>query len=414
MAIKKATNSAAWGSVVWQEWDGSNWIASTTPVSGDYVYANGFSVTITNGLNIGNGTLSNAPNTDIGVNGGGRFYISLNSSFSLTANIEGGYLNYACVQRINVQSSGHTITLRGNMKTVVEGGRCYSEAGSQSLIGTFNITGNIDLCANSTFSTCGNLVSLTYNGNITAESTSRVFTATYITNCTLNGNVRLDNSIITSGYLNGGYITINGNCILTNGARFSNTTNTTTIPRISLNNYDSDTNFTTQGVTLVEVSGNFEQSGNNTKFSTRGITTMSIYGTTTLYDTAFISGTINYLTLIGNLTYEDNPTPLGNLLSLTVGDEFEIHCISSGSNDIIMISRYQLNNTNQYPTPANVKKDIPYAWGELIGQYLPDYPPETVVLKDYVYDGGEMVGTYEGGGTVQNTINVYPYKKRNN
>lgn len=69
-----------------------------------------------------------------------------------------------------------------------------------------------------------------------------------------------------------------------------------------------------------------------------------------------------------------------------------------------------------YPTPANVKKDIPYAFNQMAGTYdINQYlPPETVVLKDYVYDGGEMVGTYEGGGTVQNTINVYPYKKRNN
>lgn len=406
MAIKKATNSAAWNSVAWQEWDGSNWIASTTPVAGDYVYANGFSVTITNGLNIGTGTLSNAGRDDIGVTAGGRFYIALSGNFNITANIEGGMSgSYATIQKADGQSTGHTTTITGNLRTVVDGARCYADVGSQSLT-SYVITGNIDLCDNSSAVRSSNTGSFTLNGNVTTGTGCIVCSSGYRGVFKIVGNVTMNNSILLDGYASS-TIEISGNVTLRNGARFSNTTNTTTIPRISLNNYDSDTNFTTQGATLVEVNGNFVQRGNNTKFSTRGITTMSIYGTTTLYDTAFISGTINYLTLIGNLTYEDNPTPLGNLISLTVGDEFEIHCISSGSNDIIMISRYQLNNTNQYPAESNVKKDVPYAFGEKIGTYLPDYPPETVVLKDYVYDGGEMVGTLEQTVINTNTINIY-------
>jgi hypothetical protein len=51
-----------------------------------------------------------------------------------------------------------------------------------------------------------------------------------------------------------------------------------------------------------------------------------------------------------------------------------------------IISNWQLNNTDQYPSPSNVKKDIPYAFNQMVGTYLPDYPPETVVLKDYAYD----------------------------
>lgn len=68
-----------------------------------------------------------------------------------------------------------------------------------------------------------------------------------------------------------------------------------------------------------------------------------------------------------------------------------------------------------YPTEDKVLAPTQYgAQMELVGQYTPDYPPESVVLKDYVYDGGEMVGTLENEVTVTNTntINVYPYKKR--
>lgn len=396
MATIWARVGGAWNGSIW------DWINPETeqveaypyasPRSGDYVYTNGKAVTYTTSISVGSGTISNAANDDLGIVAGGYVRIITNSLISITGNIIGGAPSTATIQRANAQSSEHNISITGSITTVVANARCYQEVGSQTLVRGFTINGNVNLCAESVGIWCS-YCTPTITGNVNCESNAIVFRVeTYVAAVSIGGNVTLrDGAVFTNGYENG-TITIPSTCTMTNGARYNNTTNTTTITRIALGNYSSDTNFTTQGVTLVEVNGNFVQRGNNTKFSTRGIATFSIYGTTTLYDTAFVSGTINYLTLNGNLTYEDNPTPLGNLISLTVGDEFEIHCISSGSNDIIMISRYQLNNTNQYPAPANVKKDVPYAWGELVGQYLPDYPQEAVVLKDVIYDSGNKTG----------------------
>lgn len=64
-------------------------------------------------------------------------------------------------------------------------------------------------------------------------------------------------------------------------------------------------------------------------------------------------------------------------------------------NPFIIVTNAEMNNQNQYPSPANVKKDVPYAWGNLTGQYLPDYPIPQNVLKDVSYDSGSLIGTLE-------------------
>ena len=77
-----------------------------------------------------------------------------------------------------------------------------------------------------------------------------------------------------------------------------------------------------------------------------------------------------------------------------------------------------MNNRQQYPPEDEVKEGTEYVWGEKVGTYTPNYPPESVVLKDYEYGDSDdrKTGTMENEITVTNTntINVYPYKRRNN
>lgn len=78
--------------------------------------------------------------------------------------------------------------------------------------------------------------------------------------------------------------------------------------------------------------------------------------------------------------------------------------------NVYIYSRPQLDKI--IPLQSNVKEGIVYNGGNWVGTY--QQPPESVVLKGYRYDNDEKVGTLENEVTVTNTntINVYPYKKR--
>lgn len=121
----------------------------------------------------------------------------------------------------------------------------------------------------------------------------------------------------------------------------------------------------------------------------------------------------------GTSIYYKGLNPLGGFcnytnLDLRYPDDFVVKDIDEPRvNPLIIETNWDFANEVQYPPENRVVAGTPYAFDQKVGTFGVDYPPETVVLKGYEYDGGEMVGTYEGGGTVQNTINVYPYKKRN-
>lgn len=81
-------------------------------------------------------------------------------------------------------------------------------------------------------------------------------------------------------------------------------------------------------------------------------------------------------------------------------------------NYYVVLAQQELNNRQQYPPEDEVKEGTEYVWGEKVGTY--QQPPESVVMKGYKYDNDEKVGTLENEVIVDNTntINVYPYKKR--
>lgn len=61
-------------------------------------------------------------------------------------------------------------------------------------------------------------------------------------------------------------------------------------------------------------------------------------------------------------------------------------------NPFIIVTDYEINNTTNYPAETDVKKDVPYAYGQLKGTFEPNYPPESVVLDGFEY-GEDMTGT---------------------
>ncbi|MBR6067268.1 MAG: hypothetical protein IKP45_05655 [Bacteroidales bacterium] len=144
-------------------------------------------------------------------------------------------------------------------------------------------------------------------------------------------------------------------------------------------------------------------------------TTLNLIGILTAKNNRLYTGTT--INVNGKIEYQSNNNTTGvrfTNMNILNPDEFRWVDISEPRiNPFIIVTYWDLNNQIQYPPENRVVAGTPYAFDEKVGTFTVDYPPETVVLKDYVYDGGEMVGTYEGGGTVQNTINVYPYKRRN-
>lgn len=279
-----------------------------------------------------------------------------------------------------------------------------------------------------------NALTITFNGDIYG-SFLRTDSVSYISQTHqyvyINGNINITNGFIwygpNSGYFHYNYwhLTINGDVTLNEQSFLVNNSfagNGAYGMWVTINGNTTLNNNSTLGTyKLYSRELHFVLNGNvyaNTtlisSYSGASPSTLYISGNVTINNT--LGSVCNTFTL-GGWIYYKNKTKINTLLfnnsSVVYNEHFR--CIYIGDEEPFgyFISQDELHNTNQYPSPSNVKKDIPYAFNQMVGTYLPDYPPETVVLKDYAYDGGEMVGTYEGGGTVQNTINVYPYKRRN-
>ena len=125
MAVKWAVANGNWSA-------GTTWNGGTVPQEGDYVYANGKTIQIYSGVNIGNGTLSTeiCPNTGIS---GGRFY-SGETSLNITANLK-GYNGVYVVWSAQSTLSGN-VAITGNIDDYgmsLQGGSAY----------TLSITGNV-------------------------------------------------------------------------------------------------------------------------------------------------------------------------------------------------------------------------------------------------------------------------------
>jgi hypothetical protein len=316
MAVKWAIANGNWNTPeIWNDGE--------LPQGGDTIYCNGYNITYTTDVNIGNGLITNALNPNTNRVGGRMVESNSNANvvLSLIANLEA------------VNTEILTVASSGTGATIIR----------------------------------SNIV-----GNITTTDCYAIYKYNYYENLTITGNV--NGRLITEQNYNNNTITINGNVTQEE------------------NNYLIYGNSTTYNIATVNING--------------------IYKTN--YQMSNQMGRIVAINIIGELQVYG-----GIIINKAIKLDGVLNCV--GNNDLIPTTSLTTSTriivktmpTADYPPEDAVKQGVEYAWGELIGTYLPDYPPETVVLKDYAYDGGEMVGTYEGGGTVQNTINVYPYKRRN-
>lgn len=149
--IRYAVASGNWSAVA--TWDGG----ASLPGVGDYVYANGYNVTLNVNFNIGTGTLSTelCPITSIA---GGSFIQS--ATRTITTNIQAG-----TTQCINSNSSSITLTIYGN----VIGGSGSGAAGILGRASTYNVIGNV---------TGGS-----------GSNANGIYTTTYASNNNITGNV---------------------------------------------------------------------------------------------------------------------------------------------------------------------------------------------------------------------------------
>ena len=188
MAVKWAVANGNWA-------DGTTWNGGVVPVSGDYVYCNGYTISFPTQINIGNGTITNELNPDTGRNGGkiqatsGPCIVTAN----LIADGEPIYLTYHLNNTISgdltIRNTSYGIYRTGNALncTFNINGNVVCEdawiAYDQNATYTVNVNGNVVITNGITPTKKPNVFAI--NGNLTANSYDLDVLKTF----TINGNL---------------------------------------------------------------------------------------------------------------------------------------------------------------------------------------------------------------------------------
>lgn len=215
---------------------------------------------------------------------------------------------------------------------------------------------------------------------------------------TINGNVTIDSTSLLYGEIKGAVV-INGNFNAPNSSiPTASGQNSTVINGNVVVNYI--TNVTT-GTGLLSIGGDLtikQTSVNNS---------ISVSGTLFIEEDASLS--VTTLTIGGGIYYFNRHSDNLNLNAGRINPTANFFATN-------------LFKVPDYPNVDNVKIGIIYGHGVYTGTYDIEnmLPPESVVLKDYEYGDSDdrKTGTMENEVIVEvdntNTINVYPYKRRNN
>lgn len=331
MATKWAIANGNWNA-------GATWNDGVVPAAGDDVYLDGHTVTLTTPNAISVKSLNNTTNPN-----------TLNS---------GGVLN--------VQQATKTITADINAATTI-----IDEAG---MFGNSRLTiiGNINASDDNVGTyliSCGSAFPLTINGNINLRN-AILYNSTYTgLRVDINGNITANLGYLYTG-TNQQIITINGNC---ETCQPSNLTTTTFIVNGNLS-VPSAHILTASNLT---VGGNKLTIGDNAKII---CSTNAVLSCTTLEYTDSSLGMFG-MDIRGSLS-------MVNLQHWT-------NISSPRTQPYIIITDYEMNDTQQYPQESDVKQGVPYVWGQKVGTYTPDYPQEAEVLQGVTYDNGNKTGTLE-------------------
>ena len=223
MAVKWAVANGNWSA-------GTTWNDGVVPTNGDYVYLDGYTITVDASFTIGNGTISNGTNPVTSLSGG-SLGISDQKTYYITANFE-------CYQTMLIASVAGGRFIIGNIKT-------YNGASffSQNSINTVDIT------------ITGNVVA---NGGFLFN---RSASATAAINAIINGNVELTNCTVFNGRYNGiKTLTVNGNLYLTSGGISS--ADTVLLDICTINGNLSNVYGRTIKATTITITGNIEYASN--------------------------------------------------------------------------------------------------------------------------------------------------------
>ncbi len=184
-------------------------------------------------------------------------------------------------------------------------------------------------------------------------------------------------------------VTFNANTITINGNVTSSTPTNGFITRTGTTNLRINGNVLWNGVlgaNNIQINGNYSMS--NVSTST---TSLSINGDIKVVNGSVVAATLDFGGQ--NIQYANTDNCIG-ILAQTINftndnaNTFVWRDISEPrSNSFIILTNYELNNTDQYPAENDVKINVPYAYGVKVGKL----EPVTVDSR--------------------NTINVYAYKK---
>ena len=358
------------------------------PGVGDTVYCNGYTITYTGGIDLGNGWLRNDPNEDYGIVGGGRINYGANAGMSITANcyahesvliysystsgtatysitITGNCVAPASASAGVINSNGNTST--GRRYVYVTGNVDCSRGGSLMYncgLGLFVVTGNVILGDGTFFHLVGNyLNSSTITGKLSCTDGS----TGYLCNLFINTSQTL--KIGEVDFLNGSpilfaganaiahYINITGDLKVSNNVSSQQAASITVGGNVYSNRgyWGAPSANLTVGGTLTQISRSWLGS-NSAQTRVNGDIYLLEGARLQTYCATFILG--------GNLHTAGHNTPLGCVTgTFTVPDDFKVFYEENADPYVHLFSRYQLDNTEEYPAESDVRKDVPYAYG---------------------------------------------------
>lgn len=403
------------------------------PQPGDTVYTNGYVVNFaaasTNTLSLIGirdgercvGTFRNDENPYTGLTGGYFLGGSYDGSKSISGNCVSGndnarlfYIYGSNTTTYSITITADTIEIGNNylIQSIASsnGGRRSLYVTSQSIVfngngclaGNFYIFGVVSVnspvirlsgTGGLLHATAGSTSTTTITGNITSDDDASAYVFYYTFGAfrtTINGSVDFSNSncvlqhTAITNTQNAWSLVITGNVKTSNNTFITqNTTSNLTFQGDVIAKWALTNNVGT-GIILGELKQYASRAFGSASGSIRIVGDIYLYGASRICNTCSIQ-----MTLEGDkLYFEDSSAPLGGLYgALSVPENWKI-INGSNINPVIILSRAEFDNTEQYPAESNVKKDVTYAFGQKVG-----------TLEPVTVDS-------------RNTINVYPYAKR--
>ena len=391
MAVVWAKSNGNWQNAsLWAYWDGSSiQNYGQVPQLTDVVYANGYQISSTQNVEVDELRTDKNPYTNLE---GGVFTVTTNNSIVWKARkivisavkystwwttfglyySSGTTLGLSIIATESIELQPNAI-LHGNTNgynginliqapSIIMGANSSLSANGLSQSFTYQIVGNI-ICDTECYLTSGsssgqNSMNITFNITGNAQNVKIQKSTSTATTTTIN----IVGNISWKGYTAYGW-----------GAE----------PQLNvIGNLSSDV-----------TSGSLGRSSITGNIFVRNDKTLNFYG----------------LTINGKIEYEStslmNTGVMATNINIVNPQTFTWHNISENkpNNAITILTSADLLNRQQYPAVADVRRDVEYAWGALVGT-MESGVQVGCVTKEDVREGVPLIGMYEDGQQVVGTI----------